>query len=247
MDAEVLNALYELQLAEALTPPSAGGVDRRAERRFLDACRRTAPGTLRVRNERSVWVWSDLHLGIAEGIGVFGRPFGGSEELDDALFGGWRRAVDPDDVIVCLGDVPLQGLFGRRLRRLRAAPGRKVLVLGNHDAGVGGAVAADGFDEVYSVLYVPGGPPLLMTHVPLRAVPGGCVNVHGHLHGARVPGATRHVNVSVERVGYRPRPLTAVRRLARRLARRRGGPGGDGALPAVGARRRRRGARGSTP
>ena len=225
MDAEALKALYECQLAEALEPPPAGGVDRRAARRFLDACRRTAPGTLRVRNERSVWVWSDLHFGIAEGIGVFGRPFGGSEELDDALFGGWRRAVDPDDVIVCLGDVPLQGLFGRRLRRLRAAPGRQVLVLGNHDAGVGGVVDPDGFDGVYSVLHVPGEPPLLMTHVPLLAVPDGCVNVHGHLHGARVPGATPHINVSVEQLDYRPSRLTDIRRLAARVVAAGGVPG----------------------
>ena len=84
-------------------------------------------------------------------LGAFGRPFGGPEEMDDALFASWCRPVGMDDVIVCLGDVSLLGLFGRRLRRLRrlrAAPGRKVLVLGNHDAGVGGVVVADGFDEV---------------------------------------------------------------------------------------------------
>ena len=35
---------------------------------------------------------------------------------------GRRRTVGPDDVIVCLGDVALRGLFGRRLRRVRASP-----------------------------------------------------------------------------------------------------------------------------
>lgn len=114
-------------MAGDIEPPVAGRVDRPAARRFLEACR--------VPDGRAVWVWSDLHLGIAEGIGAFGCPFGGPEEMDDALFGSWCSTVDPDDVIVCLGDVPLLGLFGRRLRRLRTAPGRKVLMLGNHDAG----------------------------------------------------------------------------------------------------------------
>ena len=34
-------------------------------------------------------------------------------------------------------------------------------------------VGVPGFDEIYSVLYAGGDPPLLMTHFPLRRVPGG--------------------------------------------------------------------------
>ena len=76
-----------------------------------------------------------------------------------------------------------------------AAPGRrKILVFGNHELGVAG-VAVPGFDEIYSVLYADGDPPLLMTHFPLRRVPKECVNVHGHLHSAKVRGSTRHINV----------------------------------------------------
>ena len=56
--------------------------------------------------------------------------------------------------------------------------------------------------------------PLLVTQVPLVAVPDGCVNLHGHLHGTRVPGATPHINVSVEQLDYRPQRLTDIRRLA---------------------------------
>ena len=64
-----------------------------------------------------------------------------------------------------------------------------------------------------------GDPPLLMTHFPLRRVPEGCVNLHGHLHNATVRGSTRHINVCVEQVHYRPRSLTAIRRLAKHLVR----------------------------
>ena len=75
-----------------------------------------------------------------------------------------------------------------------------------------------GFDEVVSSVYVPGSPELLLTHVPLRHVPEGCVNIHGHRHVGTPPG-TRHINVVVEQVGYRPRSLTAIRRLATSLAK----------------------------
>ena len=88
---------------------------------------------------------------------------------------------------------------------------------GNHEITRAGSVDNDGFDEVYSTLYVDGQPPLLLTHIPLRVVPEGCVNVHGHLHQGRVPGGSRHINVCVEQLQYRPRALTAVRALARRL------------------------------
>ena len=67
-------------------------------------------------------------------------------------------------------------------------------------------------------------PELLLTHVPLRDVPEGCVNVHGHLH-KWVPSGTRHINVAVEQTRYRPRSLTAVRRLAASLVRGERVPG----------------------
>ena len=119
----------------------------------------------------------------------------------------------------------VHGLWGRRLKRVRQAPGRKILVYGNHEITGAGLVDSDGFDEVHSTLYVDGDPPLLLTHVPLRVFPEGCVNVHDHLHQVRVQGRTRHINVCVEQVHYRPRPLTAIRRLAGCLVRGERVPG----------------------
>ena len=55
-----------------------------------------------------------------------------------------------------------------------------------------------------------------MTHMPLRHVPDGCVNVHGHTHNTALT-RTRHVNVSVEQIRYRPAELEAIRCLAREL------------------------------
>ena len=218
MTAAGLKALYETELGCDVGNVRLGHKERFGLWNLLSASRRVQPGTLRERDHAALWLWSDLHLGHALTIRVFGRPYATPEEMDDALYGAWRRVVDPGDTVVILGDVSIGGLSGRQLKRFRAAPGRKVLVLGNHefDGSVGGHVA--GFDEVYSTLYLPGSPELLLTHLPLRDVPAGCVNVHGHVH-MRAPSGTRHVNVAVEQTRYRPTPLPAVRRLAASLVR----------------------------
>ena len=224
MTAESLKALYETELRCHVGDVRLGSEERFGLWKLLSASRRMPPGMLRERDHAALWLWSDLHLGHAMTISVFGRPYSTPEEMDDALYGAWRRLVDPGDTVVILGDVSIGGLSGRQLKRFRAAPGRKVLVLGNHefDGSVAGHVA--GFDAVYSTLFVPGNPELLLTHLPLRGVPDGCVNVHGHVH-TRAPSGTRHVNVAVEQTRYRPRDLSGVRRLAASLVRGERVPG----------------------
>ena len=222
--AEDLKVLYEADLREEVGNLLVSKEERLGLWALLSASRRMEPGELREEDHPGVWLWSDLHLGHAPTISVFGRPYETPEEMDDELFGAWRRVVEPGDTVVVLGDVTVGGLSGRRLKRLRGAPGHKVLVLGNHE--FDGTVAAhlDGFDEVSSTLYIAGRPELLLTHLPLRDVPEGCVNVHGHVH-KWVPGPTRHINVVVEQVRYRPRSLARVRRLAAHLVRGEALPG----------------------
>ena len=212
-----MKGLYARHLVRDLDRPELASHARADAGRILVASCHLPPGELREADHRAVWVWADLHLGHSETITVFRRPFSTVDDMDDALFGNWHRVVQPDDAIVCVGDVAIHGVSGRRLRQLRRAPGRKILVVGNHDPGPRGLVDIDAFGEVYGTVYSPGTPELLLTHVPLRDVPQGCVNVHGHLHRGRVPNGTLNINISVEQLDYRPRPLTEIRRLALRL------------------------------
>ena len=76
-----------------------------------------------------------------------------------------------------------------------------------------------------ATLFVPGEPPLRLTHVPLLQVPPGCINVHGHVHQKESPSRNRHINVSVEQLNYRPAKLPDIRRPARRLLEGRIVPG----------------------
>ena len=213
IDAAGLKALYERELIERLQSPADERDDPPGVRLLIAQCRLTAPAALVEPGDARVWIWSDLHLGHAETIRYFRRPFASPDEMDNVLFDRWERTVGPDDTIVCLGDVaPDDGLTAEHIGNIIAAPGRKLLVLGNHDRRHGG------FDEVSTTLYAPGDPPLLLTHLPLRVAPTGCVNVHGHVHESFVTGTSPHINVTVEQLDYRPVGLDRIRRLARSLA-----------------------------
>lgn len=224
MTADGLKTLYETELLSEVDKLELGSEERQGLRQVLAASRGMRPGELREQDHPHVWLWSDLHFGHAMALSVFGRPYWTPEEMEDDLFETWRRVVDPGDTVVILGDVAIGGLSGRRLKRFRAAPGRKVLVVGNHEFDDTVEGHLDGFEEVFSTVYVPGSPELLLTHVPLRHVPKGCVNVHGHRH-LWTPSGTRHINVVVEQVEYQPKSLTSIRRLAARVAKGQRVPG----------------------
>ena len=161
MTAEDLKTLYETELRCEVDNLRLGSEERQGLRQLLCASSGMGPGELREHEHPGVWLWSDLHLGHAMALSVFGRPYWTPEEMDDDLFGAWRRVIDPGHTVVILDDVAMGGLSGRRLKRLLAAPGRKVLVVGNHEFDNTVEGHLDGFDEVFSAVYVPGTPELL--------------------------------------------------------------------------------------
>ena len=113
-----------------------------------------------------------------------------------------------------------RGMTEANFARIRAMPGRKYLVPGNHDFSGTGELRVEGFDEVCAIVFAKGDPKLVFTHVPIRPghLPDGWVNVHGHMHDDP-PTDTRHINVSVEQLDYAPVLLSRVRVLAGTLAR----------------------------
>lgn len=131
----------------------------------------------------------------------------------------WSRQVRTGDTIICLGDVAQPDAWRNRgtVLDLRNCPGKRLLVVGNHDVDPVNQVWPLEVDRTAVTLAAPGDPPLLLTHVPLLQVPHGCVNVHGHVHQKESPSRNRHINVSVEQLNYRPAKLSDIRRLARLL------------------------------
>lgn len=178
------------------------------------------------RADTTTWVWSDPHLGHERSLKAFHRPFRNAGECDAALWTAWHDSVRPGDDVICLGDVTVDGeADSSHHEAWSRAPGTKWLVLGNHDAVPGNRVRAFQTTGTTIALYAPGDPALVLTHVPLRKVPAGTVNVHGHLHHHRSPSHDGHINVSVEQLGYRPARLDQVRRLARDVLAGRTRPG----------------------
>ena len=164
------------------------------------------------------WIWSDLHLGDDTAIEHGDRPFENMEAMNAALLEAWRTCVDPSHTIVNLGDVTrAMTPWRKKAGTLRGLPGRKIVVLGNHDFTGRGGVPNLGEDELYVTVISPGKPTLLLTHLPLAEVPGGMVNVHGHSHREDDNQSGPYGNVCVERTGYRPIRMSEIRERARKL------------------------------
>ena len=208
---------YIDELRKVLQTPR-GRKRRRSIQRIIDYTEAHPVLTHRPSGHRT-WVWSDLHLRHANIIKYCERPFQNAPEMDRALMTSWRTVVGPDDTVLNGGDVALAGSLGAGGRtRIREAPGAKLLVVGNHDFGRrSGTLDAAGHDVATGILAVDTDPPMVLTHVPMEAVPQGWVNLHGHVHNNEPLRTTPHINVCVEQTEYRPVPLESLVTVAKHL------------------------------
>ena len=218
-DPETIKRAFVAQL-EARAKPG-GGDARHSGREFramLRACRELPARKLDEAAFKTVWVWSDLHLGHDNIIRYANRPFQDAEEMNAVLYRNWARTVGDDDLLLFVGDLAMRKAVGEHTwETIRVSRGRaKHLVVGNHDLTGSGVLRVDGFDDICSALTVDADPPLAFTHMPLADVPAGVVNVHGHTHD-EPPRRSRHINVSVEQLDYRPVDLGRIKALAREL------------------------------
>lgn len=165
----------------------------------------------------STWIWSDLHLGDETCREVWERPFPSLLAMNRHLLAEWRRCVRPTDTIICLGDVAHPEFWRERgnILDLRDCPGDRVLILGNHDIDHTDELREAGFTQQCAAALATTSPRLALSHLPLRWPPVTAWNAHGHTHGADPPGR-RHVNVSVERTGFKPQRLSEVLTRVRR-------------------------------
>ena len=211
-----LQRLYETQLTAQVRNEKLPNHDRTAAGIVLNACGRLRSARLRPEDESRTWVFSDPHFEHEPSVQIFGRPFRDCDHADGHLFEQWTHDVRDHDAVICLGDITMGRPTERLIDRLQRRPGRKILVVGNHDNTFLHCLRP-AFDELASCAHLPGEPDLLFTHVPLDAVPDGCVNVHGHLH-QKTSVDKRRINVCVEQTEYQLIPMADLRRLARRLA-----------------------------
>jgi calcineurin-like phosphoesterase family protein len=167
----------------------------------------------RFQEEPQIYVISDLHLGHANSIPRYKRPFLSADpgEMDRVLIRNWNWTVKAGDSVIFLGDLSYMSMTppGCYLGRLA---GNIFYLKGNHDP----------YYPYMShcLLMRYRGMPYLFIHDPDELVkPFDGWVIHGHVHNkdvARYPffnPHTRTVNVSAEMVGYRPISLDEIHSL----------------------------------
>lgn len=148
----------------------------------------------------TVFVIADLHLGDDRLCARARTQFATLREMEEVIACRWNAVVRPEDTVYVLGDVGHVG----SVEIIRELPGEKYLVAGNCDR-LGGLVASRLFRGVTVARWLPGA---LLTHIPVHAsqLRGSTINVHGHLHSARIDDP-RYRCVSVEQTDFSPVPL----------------------------------------
>lgn len=152
------------------------------------------------------WIVADTHFFHANITRLADRP----ENWQDQVVDHWRSVVQPEDDVFHLGDFAL----GRREDQIRLAhslPGRKHLLLGNHDRTSLAHWEQCGFETAIKkkiLVYPFGDLAAVFSHRPVQLVGWDgrpVVNIHGHVHNHPHPFQEdpAHINVSLEMVGYR--------------------------------------------
>lgn len=222
-----LRDLYRAWLnSEAPPPMRAGRVAGEKIRRELAKGaiweRQTAPAWEAIQadflqNPNKVWIWSDLHWFHRNIIAYSKRPFGGLFHMHETMVARAKERVAQDDWLLFLGDLSF-GTAEETRSLLEAIPGRKALILGNHDVDRQEktmALPQLGFEAIGEVQELALASPIVsadgssfqklwMTHYPLWEpwVPENTRNVHGHIHQNIIGG--RCINASVEHTQYAP-------------------------------------------
>lgn len=184
---------HTLRKADRVRPDIHAAMLKLATREAVEAASQTVSVALAL--GQRVWMTSDLHLGHANIIGYCDRPYSTVDSMHADLLRLLGK-VGPTELLVIVGDV-LMGDYDTSIELVRDIPGRKILVLGNHDLSRDGkcrllrerAIKGQGplFEAVVPFLFWSGpeGRSVLVSHYPV-VVPDShlapVLNYHGHLH-----------------------------------------------------------------
>ncbi len=145
----------------------------------------------------NTWIISDTHFGHSNIIEYCKRPFKDADHMDAVMIKRWQARVRPWDTVYHLGDVMLTARkTDEELRQfIDQLPGKKILILGNHDKSAE-RMMDFGFTHAVesAVVSVLGfsGMRVVLNHYPLTfkplsfsrdGIPPDYV-LHGHIHNS---------------------------------------------------------------
>jgi len=124
--------------------------------------------------------------------------------MDRHFLDTWKNTIAPDDTLWNLGDFSWYANKAWLTELLSGLPGKKILLLGNHDRGHKPSWWRDvGFDEVHEYPIIVN-EFFILSHEPVYVGPQmPYVNIHGHTHSESSSNPQK-VNISVEQIGYKP-------------------------------------------
>jgi len=156
-----------------------------------------------------LFIITDTHFGHKNlGEKYQSRP----ADFETRIIRSWQQMIADEDMVLHLGDVVVGKTEDWRLI-IPELPGRKVLILGNHDKQPVRWYMKNGFDfcchQFYWEMF---GLRILFSHEPLFSEEFD-LNIHGHLHLGRhleYKCDERHYLFELESSGYQPRTLDFI-------------------------------------
>lgn len=145
----------------------------------------------------SIWIFSDPHFNHKNIINFERTQFKDIQEHNQTIVDNINSVIKPSDTIICLGDLGIG--WEPYIDAIKCD--RKVLVMGNHDK-----QSTSQYFEHFQ--YVFNGPFFLnqfmiLSHEPWPGCGEYCINVHGHLHNAKLD-LKHYINANVAQTGYFP-------------------------------------------
>lgn len=159
------------------------------------------------------FIISDFHFGHKNIVKYENRP----DNYAEIIVHNWNQVVKKEDKVLFLGDLALTSKEDA-FRWCSQLQGEKYMLLGNHDSGSDTWYKDLGFMVVPSIYKVFKDKyekyfTVLFTHEPVRDLPHGWYNIHGHIHSKNPQEyklTPRHYNACVEVLNYTPKKLYAI-------------------------------------
>lgn len=150
-------------------------------------------------NTGHFWLISDTHFYHKKITEYCNRPANWHERIVN----NWREIIQPDDIILHLGDLYFGDFHDEIVRLVNSLPGQKYIILGNHDMNKKVAIRRCGFQRVRKFEFVYDGTTWRFSHWPPFEVEINVCNIHGHSH-QNCNNSIMHFDAGVDANDFRP-------------------------------------------
>lgn len=157
---------------------------------------------------------ADNHFAHANIIEFCNRPFNSVEEMDQFMINAWNRVVTQEDEVYIIGDLIYRSKkpYTWYLEQL---PGKKHLIIGNHDGlMIKQPKAAAYFESIEKTALIrDNGKKIFLCHYPVLEWPGyfrGEWCISGHIHNAKneayyiLKNMEKQLNAGVDIINFAP-------------------------------------------